>query len=126
LRRKPTDAEHKLWLICRSLRSLGFHFRRQAPIGPYVADFVWYRGKLVIEVDGGQHENAERHRDQRRTRWLESEGYHVVRFWNNDLLRSPASVGELLLAEANNAARRLTTPTPDPSPQGGGEKKELA
>jgi len=90
------------------------HFRRQAPIGIYIADFVWHAGKMVIELDGSQHAEARRSYDDRRTRWLESQGYCVLRFWNNDVLKSPRSVGEAILAAGKN-------PTPNPSPQGGGE-----
>jgi len=115
MRRDPTDAERKMWRIVRSLKPLGMHFRRQAPIGAYIADFVWYEGKLVVEIDGGQHAEAQRIYDERRTAWLESEGYRVIRFWNNDVLRAPRSVGEALLVAANKS------PTPNPSPQGGGE-----
>jgi very-short-patch-repair endonuclease len=125
LRKEPTDAERKLRQICRSLKPLGFRFRRQAPIGPFIADFMWYQGKLVIEVDGGQHAVCNAEKDRRRTRWLESEGFRVVRFWNNDVLKSSDAVGEALLAEASTAMQRLVAPTPDPSPQGGGEKREL-
>jgi very-short-patch-repair endonuclease len=114
LRRAPTDAERKLWFLLRSLKPLGMHFRRQAPIGIYIADFVWHAGKIVVELDGSQHAEARRGYDDRRTRWLESQGYRVLRFWNNDVLKSPRSVGEAILAAREN-------PTPDPSPQGGGE-----
>jgi very-short-patch-repair endonuclease len=123
LRRQPTDAERRLWQILRMMKPLGFHFRRQAPIGPYVADFVWYSGKLVLEVDGGQHAETQRSYDERRTAWLESQGYRVVRFWNNDVLRTPEAVGEMALLEAEQAMHRLRkNPTPHPSPRGGGER----
>jgi very-short-patch-repair endonuclease len=91
------------------------HFRRQAPVGIYIADFVWHAGKLVIELDGSQHVDARASYDAKRTTWLESHGYRVLRFWNNDVLDMPSSVGEAILA----AARQ--NPTPNPSPQGGGE-----
>jgi len=115
MRRDPTDAERRMWQIVRSLRPFGMHFRRQAPIGAYIADFVWHEGRLVVEIDGGQHAGTQRLHDARRTAWLESEGYPVIRFWNNEVLRAPRSVGEALLVAANKS------PTPDPSPQGGGE-----
>jgi very-short-patch-repair endonuclease len=115
MRRHPTDAERKLWFVLRSLKPLGFHFRRQGPIGPYIVDFVWYAGKLVVELDGGQHAEARRAYDERRTAWLQSQGYRVLRFWNIDVLKTPESVGEAILVAAG------TNPTPDPSPQGGGE-----
>jgi very-short-patch-repair endonuclease len=115
LRKRPTDAERKLWLLLRSLKSLGLHFRRQAPIGKFVADFACHSEKLVVELDGSQHVDERRAYDERRTQWLQSQGYQVLRFWNNDVLKSPRSVGEAILAAAKN-------PTPNPSPQGGGER----
>ena len=115
LRHGPTDAERKLWYLLRSLKPLEIHFRRQAPIGIYIADFAWYAGKLVIELDGSQHAEARQDYDKQRTAWLESQGYRVLRFWNNDVLKSPRSVGEAILAASKH-------PTPNPSPQGGGER----
>ena len=79
-----TDAERILW---RALRSAGpeCHWRKQVPFGPYFADFCSHGLKLIVEVDGGQHaEMIER--DDARTRFLEAEGYRVIRFWNNDVL----------------------------------------
>jgi very-short-patch-repair endonuclease len=115
LRRSPTNAERKLWLLLRSLKPHGMHFRRQAPIGIYIADFVWHDGKLVIELDGSQHAEQRVGYDAKRSQWLASQGYRVLRFWNNDVLKAPRSVGEAILAASEN-------PTPDPSPQGGGEQ----
>ena len=87
LRANQTDAERALWLRLRELRQQGHHFRRQAPIGPYIADFVCHSARLVIEVDGGQHGlDDEAAADARRTLWLEGEGYRVLRFWNPDIL----------------------------------------
>src|SRR5690349_14907336 len=80
LRRAPTDAERKLWFLLRSLKPLGLHFRRQAPIGIYIADFVWHAGKLVVELDGSQHADARAEYDSKRTEWLQSQGYRVLRF----------------------------------------------
>jgi very-short-patch-repair endonuclease len=118
LRRSPTDAERKMWLLLRTLKPLGMQFRRQAPIGNYIVDFVWYAGKVAVEIDGSQHAEQRRAYDERRTAWLQSQGYRVLRFWNNDVLRTPRSVGEAILA----AAAPDNDPTPDPSPQGGGER----
>ena len=124
LRHRTTDAERKLWRLLRSLKPLGFHFRRQAPIGPYIPDFVWYAGTLVIEIDGGQHAELRRERDEQRTAWLETQGFQVLRFWNNDVLKSVAAVGEVILAAAGerHVPEQPKHPTPDPSPQGGGER----
>ena len=119
LRRSPTDAERKLWFLLRSLKPLGIHFRRQAPIGIYIADFVWHAGKIIVELDGSQHAEVRAAYDAKRTEWLASQGYRVLRFWNNDVLKMPRSVGEAIL----NAARQSAAdPTPNPSPQGGGER----
>src|SRR5271156_5364315 len=79
----------------RSIETEGTHFRRQVPIGPYVADFACMAARLVIELDGSQHNtDANRLRDQIRTRWLESEGFRVIRFWNNDLTQNMDGVLE--------------------------------
>jgi very-short-patch-repair endonuclease len=118
LRRTPTDAERKMWFLLRGLKPLGIHFRRQALIGIYIADFAWYGGKLVIELDGSQHIETRAAYDIKRTAWLQSQGYRVLRFWNNDVLQTPRSVGEAILAAARESA---ANPTPNPSPQGGGE-----
>jgi very-short-patch-repair endonuclease len=80
LRRDATDAERRLWRILRDRRLEGYKFRRQRPIGPYVADFVSIRYRLIVEVDGSQHLDSAT--DARRTEWLERHGWRVVRVWN--------------------------------------------
>ena len=84
LRAEMTDAERKLWQALRAHRFRGGAFRRQAPLGPYIADFVCHALKLVIEVDGGQHSGSVS--DARRDDWMAREGYKVLRFWNNEVL----------------------------------------
>ena len=84
LRREVTDAETALWYRINRGQIEGYKFRRQVPIGRYVADFACLDAGLVIEVDGGQH--AESATDAIRDRYLASEGYRVLRFWNNDVL----------------------------------------
>ena len=124
LRRKPTDAERKMWWLLRSMKPLGMHFRRQAAIGRYIADFAWHSGKIVIELDGSQHADARKDYDLRRTAWLQSQGYCVLRFWNNDVLKSPQSVGEAILAavhDRNRVAPEDPTPPPPPPPPHKGE-----
>jgi len=79
-----TDTERKLWYALRDRRLNGAKFRRQVPIGPYVADFVCFDARLVIEVDGGQH--ADSVSDGIRDRWFEANRFRVLRFWNNDVL----------------------------------------
>ncbi len=86
LRRGATEAETRLWQALRSRQLLGFKFRRQAPIGAYVADFLCEHARLIIEVDGGQH--ADNPADAARTAVLEAAGYSVLRFWNNDVLEN--------------------------------------
>jgi very-short-patch-repair endonuclease len=99
LRMNATDAEATLWRHLRKLETEGTHFRRQVPIGPYVADFACMAARIVIEVDGSQHgEDENKARDDERTRWLESEGYRVVRFWNNDLVQNIDGVLDVIYA----------------------------
>ena len=85
LRKSSTPAEDKLWQALRN-RNLGdYKFRRQHPIGPYIADFFCAEVGLIVEVDGGGHLDQVEY-DQDRTDWLEDHGYHVIRFWNDDVL----------------------------------------
>ncbi len=86
MRREATDAEKKLWLLLRDRRLNDVKFRRQAPVGPYIADFICLKRKLIVEADGGQH--AENERDNVRDRWLKREGYIVIRYSNIDILRN--------------------------------------
>jgi very-short-patch-repair endonuclease len=79
-----TDAERVLWRELRR-RRLGARFRRQVPLGPYIADFVSLEHRLVIEVDGGQHAEQES-QDERRSALFRSQGYRVLRFWNNEVI----------------------------------------
>lgn len=85
LRANATDAEIIMWRLLRE-HFRDARWRRQVPIGPYIADFVSHRYKLVIEIDGGQHNDE---KDRRRTEFIEAEGYAVMRFWNNDVLGNP-------------------------------------
>src|SRR5258707_13670556 len=90
LRRDATEAEKKLWRHLRQPPFKEHHFRRQATIGSYFADFASHQLRIVIEVDGGQHlDNAA---DDRRTAYLASGGYRVLRFWNNDVLTNMSDV----------------------------------
>jgi len=84
LRVEMTDAERKLWQALRAHRFRSIGFRRQAPLGPYIADFACHALKLVIEVDGGQHSGSTR--DAARDEWMTREGYRVLRFWKNEVL----------------------------------------
>jgi len=101
LRATMTDAERRLWSVLRSRQLDGFKFRRQHPLGPYILDFACIEHRLVIEADGGQHVgNA---KDDSRTAWLESTGWRVVRFWNNDILKNTQGVLETILRELKGA-----------------------
>ena len=96
MRQSATDAEAELWRNLRAGRLAGYKFRRQQPLGRYIVDFVCFEQRLVIEVDGGQHLDAQIS-DALRTEWLESEGFRVLRFWNDDvLLRTGLVLAEIL------------------------------
>ena len=87
LRQAQTDAERKLWNVLRNRGVAGYKFRRQVPVGPYFADFLCIEAKLIIELDGSQHATHEaKAYDAQRTAFLESEGYYVIRFWNDHVL----------------------------------------
>ena len=87
LRRKQTDAERKPWSILRSRQFENSKFRRQEPIGKYIIDFVSIERELIIELDGGQHnQQPEQEKDEARTKWLDSRGFRVIRFWNIEVL----------------------------------------
>ena len=102
LRRDSTEAEQRLWRILRNRQLGGHKFRRQAPIGPFIVDFVCIERRLVIEVDGSQHQEQIDY-DEDRTRFIESEGYRVLRFWNNEVLTELESVAEAILIELGSA-----------------------
>jgi very-short-patch-repair endonuclease len=99
LRKRLTPQEVKLWVKLRELKALGFHFRKQAPVGPYIVDFISFGCKLVIEADGGQHgmpKGAES--DQARDAFLQSQGFRVLRFWNSDIDANLGGVMESILS----------------------------
>ena len=96
LHRNMTLAEVKLWSRLRAHRLNGIHFRNQHAIGNYVVDFCAARKKLIIELDGSQHFDQEDY-DQERTRYLESQGYKVLRFWNNQVLNDIEEVIKAIL-----------------------------
>jgi very-short-patch-repair endonuclease len=115
LRSNPTNAELRLWQNIRKKQLSGYRFRRQVPLGPYVADFVCIERSLVVEVDGGQHSWREA-QDLRRTAWLEAHGWRVVRFWNNEVMENLIGVLERLMIELGDRGER---PHPNPPPQAG-------
>jgi very-short-patch-repair endonuclease len=116
LRRDLTFAEKPFWKALRQVE--GFHFRRQVPMGRYVVDFVCHRSRLIVEVDGGIHDlDAVAARDNERDAWLADRGYQVIRFTNSQAIAATEATVEAILAGPG-----ASTPTPDPSPQGGGER----
>ena len=113
LRKAVSDAENRLWMELRARRLKGFKFRRQVSLGNYIVDFACLETGLILEVDGGQHLEQQVH-DQARTRWLQGNGYRVLRFWNDDILLRLADVLEQII-------RHLPSdyPHPNPLPQAG-------
>ncbi|HKS65400.1 MAG TPA: endonuclease domain-containing protein [Xanthobacteraceae bacterium] len=94
LRTQMTDAERRLWYLLRAHRFSGYKFKRQVPIGRYVVDFVCFDRKVIVEADGGQH--ADNPADRSRDEWLHSQGFLVLRFWNNDVLKNTQGVMEVI------------------------------
>jgi len=111
MRSEATDAEHRLWQIIRAKRFQGYKFRRQVPIEFYIADFVCFPKRLIVELDGGQH--ADSASDPRRDAYLHSQGFRVLRIWNTDLLTNEEGVAELILSALRSP------PLPNPSPPRG-------
>jgi very-short-patch-repair endonuclease len=102
-----TDHERLIWYALRGWREQGFHFRRQAPIGRYIVDFVCHRYRLVIEIDGGQHGwSRNRLKDIRRDTWLRRQGYEVLRVWNVDVRENLDGVLEGIHAAVSDRRRR--------------------
>jgi len=95
LRLNATDAERKLWSILRQPPFSRAKFLRQVPIGPFVADFLSYPERLIVEADGGQHNDSAS--DRRRDAWLRRDGFRVVRFWNADIIQNADGVISVLL-----------------------------
>jgi very-short-patch-repair endonuclease len=124
MRHEPTDAERVLWQHLRHLTVNGTHFRRQATIGPYFADFACHRSRLVIEIDGGQHNGARGiANNARRTADLNARGYRVLRFWNNDVLSNVEGVMEVIASAVREAAPPPPTPPRHASHGGRGVEK---
>ena len=108
LRTNQTEAEQRLWYHLRAHRFMDLKFKRQKPMGRYIVDFVCVERRLIIELDGGQHAEQVVY-DQHRDAWLRSQGYTVLRFWNNEVMQQLDGVLEQI---------RLTlTLSPSPSPE---------
>jgi very-short-patch-repair endonuclease len=125
LRRNVAAAERKLWWHLKRLSPASSHFRRQAPIGSFFVDFACHEKRIVIELDGGHHnDESQLEKDRRRTALLEASGYRVLRFWNNDVMNNIDGVLAVISESIADTALAMP-PTPDPSPPrksaGGGE-----
>ena len=112
LRKNLTEAESQLWKLLRRKQFLGFRFRRQAPVGPYIADFLCYEKRLVIELDGSHHLEHQFY-DQQRTLFLRDEGFDVLRFWNHQVFLETECVIQMI------ALRLGVHPLPYLPPLGG-------
>ena len=125
LRGRMTDAERKLWYMLRDRRFAAAKFRRQVPLGRYVADFLSFERHVVVKVDGGQHSGSRS--DITRDDWFWSQGFTVVRFWNNDVLTNLRGAFTLLanIVEANtpHPASQLRAAAVPPSPTRGEGKR---
>ena len=112
LRRSPTHIERLLWNRLRFWQIDGFKFRRQQPLGNYIADFVCFERRLIVEIDGGQHA-AKKEYDAKRDSWLHDQGFIVLRFWNSDIVENMEGVLQSILDNLRS------TFFLSPSPQGG-------
>lgn len=125
MRKLPTDAERLLWFELRNSLLNGYRFSRQVRVDPYIVDFGCRHSKLAVELDGSQH--AETLQDEARTRFLNSNGYSVLRFWNDEVVFERAPVLDTILAVLEG---RINSPSPglrfapaDLSPQGRGTNR---
>jgi very-short-patch-repair endonuclease len=110
LRTGQTETEQRLWYYLRGHRFLDLKFKRQKPLGRYIVDFICHECNLIVELDGGQHQqNAEY--DRRRDAWLQAQGYTVLRFWNHQVMQQIDDVLE--------AIRVAAALSPGPSPASG-------
>jgi very-short-patch-repair endonuclease len=125
LRGRMTDAERKLWYMLRNRRFAAAKFRRQVPLGKYVADFLSFEKHVVVEVDGGQHSGSTL--DVARDEWFRRQGFTVVRFWNNDILTNLRGVftllSEVIDANTPHPASQLRAAAMPPSPTRGEGKR---
>jgi len=127
LRKRMPPAEARLWNALRELKPLGFHFRRQVPLGRYYADFACHHALLVIEVDGDTHgSDTAMQYDAERDAFIRAEGYEVLRFGNHDVMHNLEGVTHEIWLTLQDRPRVFErgqdTPTLDPSPQGGGRR----
>ena len=114
MRSNQTEAEKRLWSILRAKRLGKYKFKRQVPLNHYIADFVNFEHRLIIEADGSQHLDSAH--DKRRDAYLKAQDFRIVRFWNSDILKNSEGVAEAILAA-------LETPLSKPLSRKGREAK---
>ena len=119
LRSNMTEVEKKLWYHLRAKRFADYKFRRQVPMHKYIADFICYDPRLIIELDGGQHTLQTKY-DKKRDAFFAGEGFTVLRFWNNEMLENEEGVLLAILSALKNP------PLPNPLPQGEREARASA
>ncbi len=110
LRQNMTEAEIRIWQMLRAHRTDGCKFRRQVAIGRYIADFVCHEARLVVEIDGGQHDRSSP-REIERSGLLQNQGYRILRFWNNEVLANPDGVHETILNAVATSPPRCPPPS---------------
>jgi very-short-patch-repair endonuclease len=109
LRHEMTEAERRIWRMLRSRQTDGCRFRRQVPLGRYIVDFVCHEARLIIEVDGGQHD-ALSSPEAERSRFLRNEGYWVLRFWNHEVLANPEGAHAMIIEHLRQQHPHPTLP----------------
>ena len=113
MRRTPSVAERVLWKLLRGRQLEGCKFRRQVPVGPYIADFLCFEHRLIVEADGGQH--ADNAHDGEGDSYLKSQGFRILRFWNNDILANSDGVTASIVDAIDSlGAQTRADPTPQP------------
>jgi very-short-patch-repair endonuclease len=124
LRQKMTEAECRLWFLLRDRRLTGAKFRRQYPLGRYIADFYCHEHRLILEADGGQHNKSLR--DEQRDAWLASNGYRVLRFWNDDILGNQEQVLTAIVHALRAPSPGAQSASASPKGRGDESKAEIA
>ncbi|MER8865921.1 endonuclease domain-containing protein [Mesorhizobium sp. M0751] len=104
MRREPTAAEDRLWHELRGRKLDSIKFRRQVPVGRFIADFVCAEGRLIVEIDGSQHADSDY--DRERDSELKARGFRVLRFWNDDVLRDLNAVCDTIIAYVRDESLR--------------------
>ncbi|MCO6179210.1 endonuclease domain-containing protein [Ciceribacter sp. RN22] len=111
LRRELTRAEQEMWNLLRDFRPRGARFRRETPIGPYIADFAWLSARVIVEVDGDSHETDQgRAHDLRRDAFLRGQGFKVIRFDNRQVIDNP----DYVFVTLETSLKRFLAPEPRP------------